>query len=435
MALTNGAPTPQDLKIELRRADGGYEAVVHWAEGPPTTSRLELPDELSEVDEALASVGRGKRRRPRQAVQGGSFDPVRELGERLFVSLVGGELGPRYYRAVTQITAGGGQLRLLLLMADPVLANIPWELLYDPRRQDFVALSVRTPLARRWCAADGDAGAAGPMPTLEGPLRLLVVDATGGASPAGLEIDALSKVAGDTLQIANIVRTTDAPRALDAIAAGTEPLLYFVSAETEGPRRGDGPSLGCGAAGALAVDDLFGALRARQGAERPPLRFAFWSGCDTHEFAARAAPALAASAGVRDALTGDAAGAFVNGLYRAIAEGRSLRGAFTEARRRVDRELPGNREWALPVLYAQRAAGLGARAQKSAQVLATGLGPESYRVRLAQARLEMHRRNAEALRRALDEAKPERPGHLVEQAREADRLAREAERQLEEAQA
>ncbi|HEU4539375.1 MAG TPA: hypothetical protein VFS00_34890, partial [Polyangiaceae bacterium] len=298
----------------------------------------------------------------------------------------------------------------------------------------FVALSVRTPLVRRW-GAEGDAATAGPMPTLEGPLRVLIVDAAGGASSAGLEIDALNKAAGDALQIANVVRATDAARALEAIAAGTEPLLHFVGAETEGFRRGDEPRLGCGAAGALTPDEVLGALRARQGAGRPPLRLAFWSGYDTDGFAARAAPALAASVGVRDALTGDAAGAFLTGLYRAVAEGRSLMSAFTEARRCVDRELPGNREWALPVLYAQRAAGLGARAQKPSHVLSPGRGPESHLVRIAQARLEMHRRNAEALRRALGEAGPERPDHLIEQGRKAERLVREAEQQLEEAQA
>jgi hypothetical protein len=435
MVMTNGAPTRHELTIELRRVDEGYEATAHWPEGPPTTSRFEPPAELSKVDDVLASVGRGKRKGPSHGVKGGPFDPVRELGERLFMALVGGEFGAPYHRAVAQATAAGGRLRLWLSLADPELADIPWELLYDPRRQDFVALSVRTPLARRWVDPAGEATPGAPMATIEGPLRLLLVDATGGTSSgARRETDALRKAACDALLIAGPVDVADTTRALDAIAAGSEPLLHFVGTEPGGPRRRDEPRLGCGAAGALTPDEVFGALRTRQRAGRPPLRFAFWSGSDTDEFAARMAPALAASAGVRDALTGAAAEAFVTGLYRALGEGRSLTSAFTEARRRVDRELPGNREWALPVLYAQRAASLGSRARKSGQAPATGRGPESHRVRLAQLRLELHRRNVEALRRALGEAEPERPDHLVEQGREADRLAREAERQLEEAQ-
>ncbi|HEU4534328.1 MAG TPA: hypothetical protein VFS00_09430, partial [Polyangiaceae bacterium] len=212
-----------ELQIELRPAEGGYAATVRWPNGETTSLEQPLAVEPSQVDETLARVGRGKSKWIARDLAGGSLDPVRALGEQLFRSLIEGGLGSRYHQAVAR--AAPRELRVCLATADRRLADLPWELLYDLKRQDFVALSVRTPLVRRWLVEGGDGAPAEAAP-LRGPLRVLVVDASGGASGARSEIDALYKVGG--LGVSDVVKAASASQLLEAVARGTEPLLHFI---------------------------------------------------------------------------------------------------------------------------------------------------------------------------------------------------------------
>jgi hypothetical protein len=436
--------------VELRWVDGGYEATVRWPNGETTGIKQQPAVDTSKVDETLARVGRSKSKWIARDLEGGSFDPVRDLGERLFLSLIDGGLGSHYHQAVGRATAAARHLRLCLTMADRRLADLPWELLYDLKRQDFVALSVRTPLVRRWVVEGHGLPAAEAAP-LEGPLRLLVVNASAKSSGAPLEIGALRQAEGEGLRISRVVEGATKARLLEAVAQGDEPLFHFVGSPQEGRRHEGEPQLVCSGDGAspssrapgdpsartpgepsvLAPGELLDALRDRKRAGLPPLRFAFWSSGHTDAFARDVAPGLAASAGVRDALTGQGAGAFAAGLYRALAAGRSVATAFTEARQRVDREQPGNREWVLPVLYLQHAASLGPRAPGPSRGLGTELEAESRPLRLAHLRLEMHRRNVEVLRQAVADAEAGNPPpHLAEQLDEAERLFAEAQQKL-----
>ncbi len=445
MTLVEDPSKRDELRVELRSVEGGYEGAAHWPDGETTALRQRLDVDPARVEAALARLGRAKGKwRPRDA-EGAASDPARDLGERLFLSLIEGGLGARYHQAVAQATASARHLRLCLTTGDAPIADLPWELLYDPKRQDFVALSVRTPLVRRWApeatgateagegAGEGGA-AAGRPPPLEGGLGVTVIDASAGAPGARLELDALRRAGGEGLRVGEPIEAATKARLLEAVAGGVEAILHFIGPQLEGRGPGGGPGLACsadgGPANALGPGELLEALRERGRAGRPPLRFVFWSAAYSEAFARAVAPGLAASAGVRGALTGAGAGAFVAGLYRALAEGRELAPAFTEARQRVDRDSPGNREWVLPVLYAQRATGIGARA-RPARGFSAALDARDRPSRLAQARAEMHRRNVEALRQALAKADaPEPPAHLVAQLAHAEALAESAERAL-----
>ena len=81
------------------------------------------------------------------------------------------ELRDTLLRSLSETGAHGTGLRLRLRLADtPELAGLPWEFLYDPRRNRFLALSYRTPLVRYLDLPDP------PRPLqVEGPLRLLVM--------------------------------------------------------------------------------------------------------------------------------------------------------------------------------------------------------------------------------------------------------------------
>ena len=74
-------------------------------------------------------------------------------------------------RSLSQTRAQGVGMRLRLRLTDtPELAELPWEFLYDPRLNRFLAQSRRTPLVRYLDLPDP------PRPlSVEGPLRLLVM--------------------------------------------------------------------------------------------------------------------------------------------------------------------------------------------------------------------------------------------------------------------
>lgn len=71
---------------------------------------------------------------------------VRDFGQALFDALMNGDVRSLY--DVSQNKAGSKGLRIKLRIADPALAALPWEFLYDPRRGDFVCLSTQTPVVR-----------------------------------------------------------------------------------------------------------------------------------------------------------------------------------------------------------------------------------------------------------------------------------------------
>jgi CHAT domain-containing protein len=69
--------------------------------------------------------------------------------------------------ALSRATGSGLALRLNIEQA-PELENLPWECLYDPEEEAFIAASAETPFAR--CPAEREAGRTAPSDL---PLRLL----------------------------------------------------------------------------------------------------------------------------------------------------------------------------------------------------------------------------------------------------------------------
>ena len=95
--------------------------------------------------------------------------PLKDFGGRLYGAVFQEELRETLLRS--QIKTDGQGMGLRLRLTDtPELAGLPWEFLYDPRRNRFLALSLRTPLVRYLDLPDP------PHPLqVEGPLRLLVM--------------------------------------------------------------------------------------------------------------------------------------------------------------------------------------------------------------------------------------------------------------------
>lgn len=101
---------------------------------------------------------------------------VRDVGRTLFAALLGtGEVAGRY-RAAAALAAGRGEgLRVVLRIADPALAALPWEAMYDDDVGGYVGR--RQQLIRHVGALTGT-----PPLAVDPPLRILGIV----SSPRGL---------------------------------------------------------------------------------------------------------------------------------------------------------------------------------------------------------------------------------------------------------
>ena len=85
----------------------------------------------------------------------------------------------------------------------------------------------------------------------------------------------------------------------------------------------------------------------------PSVRLVMLDACYSQALAFRLAQSLPAVLGYRDILTLPACETFVEGFYRSLFVGQPLEVAVTDARQRIDRLIPGSREWGQVVLYLQ----------------------------------------------------------------------------------
>jgi hypothetical protein len=160
----------KDFEVRIKGgSDGAYEAEVLSSLFSRATSRFKLPFTKSrrlKMPEEFARLRRG-------AANGKPLPSPDEIGKALFGSLLVGEVGTRFQQSLAYLESHpneGLRLRLTFDLDDPDLipvAALPWELLCE--RKDFLCLKRRTPLVRYLEVSRP------PLPRLEGPLRILVV--------------------------------------------------------------------------------------------------------------------------------------------------------------------------------------------------------------------------------------------------------------------
>lgn len=122
-----------------------------------------------ELENLVLKVGLARRRtrgpgRPESA-------PLKDFGGKLYGAVFQDELRDLLRNSLTQTRAQREGMRLRLRLTDvPELADLPWEFLYDPRLNRFLAQSSHTPLVRYLDLPDP------PQPlSVTGPLRVLVM--------------------------------------------------------------------------------------------------------------------------------------------------------------------------------------------------------------------------------------------------------------------
>jgi hypothetical protein len=153
----------------LEKTEEGYHAGVLQSPAGAASAPFFLPFQPREqhafVQQLLSDPGKDERMRADQ------FLLARKVGGRLFDAVFQGPLLRLWQESWRHAYAERATLHLRLRLGDaPELRALPWEYLYDATRDEFLALSVHTPVTR----FHERAHQVTPFP-VDLPLRVLVV--------------------------------------------------------------------------------------------------------------------------------------------------------------------------------------------------------------------------------------------------------------------
>ena len=355
-----------DFEIEIGQGEAGeYSVKVLRSPAGEAQATLNLPFDNLQLERyqdklQIALLRSAEKRRqmvsPEEQV-------VQEFGGKLFDVLLTGEVRSRYDISQAQARQQGKGLRLKLRIQPPELAALPWEFLYDPRRDGYVCLSANTPVVRYLELPQ-------PLPPLavEPPLRILGMlagprDASCPAldvetEKARLEQALLPLLRRGLAELAWLSKGTW--QALQrSLRKGPWHIFHFIGHGRYNPATGQGE---------LAFEDETGGLEAMGAsrlatllADHQPLRLALLNACGGAQggqediFSSTAATlvrrGLPAVLAMQYAITDRAAIEIARAFYEALADGLPVDAAVAETRKalKVSNEL--SLEWGTPVLY------------------------------------------------------------------------------------
>ncbi len=342
-------------------ADGTYLVSAHSAEGDTSQtpakfpySERELARVLRDVELSLVRSAATNRRVP-----GKDEQPVQALGAELFAFLFPGPVRDHLTAMRGQAARDDDAVQLRLRIRPPELAALPWELIYDAGRDDYLCLS--TPLVRYLEVLEP----VKPL-TVTGAVRVLGMVARPGAlSELDAEhekrwldeaLAALSRSGQVELTWTKGQTWRDLQDGLDRVRPN---VVHFIGHGGFDEEIGEGLLALAGEDGdvhRLAASDL-GLLLG----ERRSLRLVVLNSCEgarasgSDVFSSTAAvltrrgiPAVVA---MQYEISDQAATAFARALYGAIATGFGVDQAVTRARRDIKISRGASLEWATPVLY------------------------------------------------------------------------------------
>jgi hypothetical protein len=353
------------LELEVT-ADGrgGYLVAARSDAGDTTGTATCFPFDTAALDRRLRAV---RRALVQQAASSGpdpaAAQPATELGTHLFGFLFPGGLGAHLAAARNQAAHEDAPVQVRLRIRPPELAALPWELLYDPDRDEYLCLSTsvvryldllepRRPLA------------------VAPPLRILALAAHPDGSAklnAGLEKRQLEQALAGLERSGQVqlgwVGGQTWRDLQDALDSGSWHVLHLIGHGRFDPASQEGVVLLADAAGGacpLTARDLGMLL-----SDHRSLRLVVLNACESGRagsgdlFSSTAAvlmrrgiPAVVA---MQHDITDSAAIVFARGLYGAVAARLPIDQAVTRARRAIKLSQPGTLEWATPVLYLRSA--------------------------------------------------------------------------------
>ncbi len=348
-----------DLDLEIERTASGYHAEITNSPSGQAATDFTLPFSDLELENFLLRLG-GRRRSARR-VESPEMEAAKGFGSKLFNAVFSGDmrscLTTSQYAAEEQ--GSGVRVRLRLTNA-PDLADLPWEYLYNPSLNRFLSLSVKTPLVRYLDLPERIRPLA-----VAPPLRVLVMI----SSPndfTRLDVDAEFNRLNQALQsvqqqgLLTLERMDDASLSslTRRLQEGTYHVFHFVGHGSFDESTQDGMLVLEDAEhkGRLVSAQYLGTVLH----DHSSLRLAVLNACEgarssrTDPFSGTAQSLLQqgipAVIAMQFEITDEAAIAFSQEFYGAIARGYPVDGALAEARKAIF--AGGNElEWGTPVLY------------------------------------------------------------------------------------
>lgn len=347
----------QDFEIEISPGVAGqYLVAVLRSPSGQARAAMRLPFDPSELAERLTAVEDAI-----LAPGPGQEQVIREFGGQLFEALIAGDVRAVYDRSRQATEAADAGLRLKLRINAPDLASIPWELLFDARRGEFLALSRYTPVVRYLELPLAEATLA-----VKPPLRIL------GMVCGPSDLPALD-VAKERARLEHAIEPLRSAGKLELVWLEGQTWRHLQEAMQRGPWHGFhfighaafDESLGEGSL--LLADDAgrSAPLGATQLglllADQRTLRLAVLNACEgargssRNVFSSTAAAlvqrGLPAVLAMQYAISDQAAVEFTASFYTALAASLPIDAAVSEARKAIHLTAGDSAEWATPVLF------------------------------------------------------------------------------------
>jgi len=352
-----------NFDLLISRLGDGYTVKVINSPAGETEAQFQTPFTEQELEIFYLKIGRP--RRGVRRLDSPELAVARSFGGRLFKSVFGTEVREFLHRSLDLAGEKGLGLRIRLRLTAPELVVLPWEYLYDPSFNNFLVLSVHTPLVRYLELPQRIQ----PL-TVTPPLRILVMI----SSPvdyrelevAELDVDQewtkLNKALAD-LQRKRLVELQRMPKATlsdlrKQLRQGTYHIFHFIGHGGFDERTQDG---------VLLLEDearrgrrVSGHDLATQLHNHSSLRLAILNACEGARtsrddiFAGTAQglvqQGMSAVIAMQFEITDKAAITFAEEFYTALADGYPVDAALVDAR--VAIRTDGNDvEWGTPVLY------------------------------------------------------------------------------------
>lgn len=295
------------------------------------------------------------------------LDPslLREFGHKLFDVLFPEEIRSLFYQLKDGALKTGQGLRLLLRIDDLGLSALPWEYLWDPRIEGFVAIDPETPLIRY---------VAPPEPlspfAVEAPLRVLVVISNPGGYSETLTVppldvraeqqslqESLGALSSAGLVHLRFLHDEDqaTPRAIRHLMREFRPHVFHFIGHGGYEERDDGPRQPF-----LILENEDQSPQRISGDEFRAFfvgfnetRLIILNACDTTHLVPRLVKeGVTAVVAMQWPIADKVAASFSAEFYRALAYNDSIGAAVSETRRAIYqdfRDLPGT--WGFPALF------------------------------------------------------------------------------------
>lgn len=348
-----------DFDLLIEPLDGRYKAKVISSPAGEAAENFDLPFSAVEIENFLLKCGR--LRREGRRIDTPEIGAAKEFGKRLFEAVFSGSVGNCWHQSIDEAQGSDAGLRLRLrLTSVPELANLPWEYLYNPSANNFVALSVKTLLVRYLERP----GRMRPL-LVKPPLRVLVLISSPADYPklavdqewARLQ-DALSDLKRKGLVDVEKLQTPNAAALQKCLLRQDFHIFHFIGHGGFDTHMRDGVIIfedDKNQGRPISAETLGMLLH-----DAPALRLAILNACEgaridaTDSFSGTAQgliqKGIPAAIAMQFGITDIAAVTFAQHFYTWLAEGHPIDTALAETRQAM--VFDGNDlEWATPVLY------------------------------------------------------------------------------------